>query len=143
LGKGVSVYTVPAAHPRLEHDAAGRLTCVGYVLQYADKRIYVAGDTMVCEELLAGLKALPPIDVALLPVNEHNFFRGRRGIIGNMSIRDAFGLAGEVGIRTVIPVHWDMFAVNSAYPEEIEIVYRKMQPAFELRLAKCPETVAV
>lgn len=141
LGKGVTVHAVPAAHPDLDRDEAGRFRYVGYVLQHEGKRIYVAGDTKVCEELLTSLKALAPIDTALLPVNEHNFFRGRRGIIGNMSIRDAFGLASEIGIRRVIPVHWDMFAVNSVYPEEIEVVYRKSKPNFELRMAKCPETV--
>jgi len=143
LGEGVRVHAVPAAHPRLEQEPAGWYKCVGYVVEHADKRIYVAGDTMVCEELLAALAGLRPIAVGLLPVNEHNFFRGRRGIIGNMSIRDAFSLAAEIGIETVIPVHWDMFTANSVYPEEIQVVYQKMRPAFRLRMARSPETVLV
>jgi L-ascorbate metabolism protein UlaG (beta-lactamase superfamily) len=73
-----------------------------------------------------------PIDIALLPVNEDNFFRRRRGIVGNMTIREAFGLAAEVGIRRVVPVHWDMFAVNSASPEEIKAVYRADAWPFDL-----------
>jgi L-ascorbate metabolism protein UlaG (beta-lactamase superfamily) len=67
-----------------------------------------------------------------LPVNEDNFFRRRRGIVGNMTIREAFGLAAEVGIQSVVPVHWDMFAVNSASPEEIKAVYKADAWPFEL-----------
>jgi hypothetical protein len=38
---------------------------------------------------------LGPIDVAFLPMNERSFFRKRRGIIGNMSVREAFAMAAE------------------------------------------------
>lgn len=134
LGGHLSVRALPAAHPAIARNERGQLACVGYLLEYRGQRIYLAGDTSVTEELLDALKAHGPIHTAFLPVNEHNFFRGRRGIIGNMTIREAFLLAGEVGIRQVIPVHWDMFAVNSAQPEEIEAVYRAMQPDFRLLL---------
>jgi glycosyltransferase involved in cell wall biosynthesis len=67
-----------------------------------------------------------------LPVNEHNFFRGRRGIIGNMSIREAFGLASEIGAKQVVATHWDMFAANSVEPDEIRLVHQKLDPGFAL-----------
>jgi hypothetical protein len=54
------------------------------------------------------------------------------GIVGNMSIREAFGLAAEVGIEQVVPVHWDMFVVNSTSPKEIEAVYESTSWQFEL-----------
>ena len=54
----------------------------------------MAGDTSVYEELLSCLKSVAPIDVAFLPVNEGTF-RDRRGIVGNMSVREAFELADE------------------------------------------------
>ena len=66
----------------------------------------------MCDELIDVLKNIGDIDIALLPVNEDNYFERRRGIVGNMSARDAFGLAAEVGIKSVVPVHWDMFAIN-------------------------------
>ena len=44
--------------------------------------------------------------------------------MGNMTIREAFGLAAEAGIRSVAPVHRDMSAVNSANPEEIGAIYK-------------------
>jgi L-ascorbate metabolism protein UlaG (beta-lactamase superfamily) len=143
LSPSVSIHATPAAHPAIEFDDSGRLKRVGFVLQADERRIYIAGDTSVCDELMAALQVLAPIHTAVLPVNEHNYFRGRRGIIGNMSIREAFGVASELGVQHLIPVHWDMFAVNSVDPDEIRAVYRQVQPGFELLLAPAQTTLRV
>ena len=132
LGVGLRVKAVPAAHPKIRFDQSGQPQAVGYLFKHNGRSLYLAGDTSVCDELLERLKALGLIDTALLPVNENNFFRRRRGIVGNMTIREAFGLATELGIRSVVPVHWDMFAVNSACPEEIHAVYKASAWPFEL-----------
>jgi L-ascorbate metabolism protein UlaG (beta-lactamase superfamily) len=132
LGVGLSVQAIPAAHPRIRVDHDGQPQAVGYLFKHDGRSLYLAGDTSVCDELLEALKGAGPIDTALLPVNEDNYFRRRRGIVGNMTIREAFGLAAEVGIQRVVPVHWDMFAVNSASPEEIKAVYKVDAWPFEL-----------
>jgi L-ascorbate metabolism protein UlaG (beta-lactamase superfamily) len=132
LGAGLSVQAIPAAHPRIRFDQDGQPQAVGYLFKHDCRSLYLAGDTSVCDELLEALKCAGPIDTALLPVNEDNYFRRRRGIVGNMSIREAFGMAAELGIRSVVPVHWDMFAVNSASPEEIKAVYKADAWPFEL-----------
>lgn len=134
LADGLAIHATPAAHPRIERDKLGRLRHVGYVIEYQSKRLYLAGDTSVVQELIDCLMALQPIATALLPVNEHNFFRGRRGIIGNMSIREAFQLADELGMQHVVPVHWDMFAANAVGVDEIRAVYAHMQPSFQLHI---------
>jgi L-ascorbate 6-phosphate lactonase len=132
LGEGLRVQAIPAAHPKIRFDQDGQPQAVGYLFRHHARSLYLAGDTSVCDELLEALKRVGIIGTALLPVNEDNFFRRRRGIVGNMSIREAFGLAAEVGIQRVMPVHWDMFAVNSASPHEIEAVYKADAWPFEL-----------
>jgi L-ascorbate 6-phosphate lactonase len=134
LGEDLKVISVPAAHPVITREGDACAHCVGYVIEYQDRRIYHAGDTSVAEELLTALKRLAPVEIAFLPVNERNFFRDRRGIIGNMTIREAFALADEVGVRTVVPVHWDMFAPNCVPREEIELAYRLLEPRFEMKI---------
>lgn len=136
LSSGLRVHAVPAAHPAIVRDEDGNLECVGYMLEAHGQRVYVAGDTSVSDELLDALRALRPITLALLPVNERNYFRTRRGIVGNMSVREAFQLAAEIGISSVVPVHWDMFAANRVQPDEMLAVYRELQPSFELLLGK-------
>ena len=132
LGAHLRVRAVPAAHPRIITAQDGQPKAVGYLLERHQKRILVAGDTSVCEEVIASLKSLQPIHTALLPVNEDNFFRRRRGIVGNMSVREAFGLAAELQVQEVVPVHWDLFAINSTSPDEIQAVYASEPWPFRL-----------
>ncbi len=141
LSESLKIHAIPAAHPTIERDQKGNLKCVGYMLEIKGKRLYIAGDTGVTQEIIDVLEGLRPISAAILPVNEHNFFRGRRGIIGNMSAREAFQLSDEIGVNTMIPVHWDMFAVNSVSIEEIRAVYEATKPGFELEIQ--PSTIVL
>ena len=134
LNDTIALIALPAAHPDIRRDERGYLLTVGYIMEINGGRIYLAGDTSVKEELIESLMSFMPITTALLPVNEHNFYRGRRGIVGNMSIRDAFSLANEIGIKTVIPVHWDMFAANCVSPDEIKATYQQVMPCFDLQI---------
>ena len=132
LDENLSLLAIPAAHPDIVRDKNGNLACVGYLIKYFDQLIYLAGDTCVKQEIIDTLVASGPIHTAFLPVNEHNFFRGRRGIIGNMSVREAFQFAEEIKAKQVVAVHWDMFAINSVEPEEIKLLHKLLNPNFAL-----------
>ncbi|MBT5715987.1 MAG: glycosyltransferase [Opitutae bacterium] len=132
LGANLSMLAVPAAHPEIIRDKNGNLACVGYLLKYFEKVIYLAGDTCVKQEIIDILVDNGPIHTAFLPVNEHNFFRGRRGIVGNMSVREAFQFAEEIKAKQVVAVHWDMFAINSVEPDEIRLIHKLLNPNFGL-----------
>ncbi len=134
LADDLRVTAVPAVHPSIERDTDGRAHCVGYVIEHQGRRIYHAGDTSIADELMQRLMELVPIDIAFLPVNERNYFRERRGIIGNMTIREAFGLADEIGVKVLVPTHWDMFEPNSAAREEIDLLHALLKPACEIRM---------
>ena len=132
--EGLRVLSVPAAHMEIERDDDGNPACVGYLLEYAGKKLYFSGDTSVRQELLDVLAAHAPIHTAVLPVNEPNFYRERRGIVGNMSLRDAFRFASDIGARHIVPVHWDMFDLNGTFPEEIRLLHRLLDPGVSLQL---------
>ena len=72
------------------------------------------------------MKKFNPIDIAFLPVNEDNFYRRKRGIVGNMSIREAFQFAIDINIKKLVPVHWDLFEANSVSPDEIKAVFNHL-----------------
>lgn len=139
LGAALRVRAVPAAHSEVERDHDGNLACVGFVLEYEGRRIYFAGDTSARQEVIDALVEHGPLHTAFLPVNEHNFFRGRRGIVGNMSVREAFQLAIEIGVSQVVAVHWDMFAANDVDPDEIRLIHKRMNAGFALLLR--PESI--
>jgi L-ascorbate metabolism protein UlaG (beta-lactamase superfamily) len=132
VGRHLRIRAVPAAHKNIEREADSSLRFVGFVIEIGGRRIYHAGDTCVHDLVLAALASVAPVDVMLLPVNECNFFRDRLGIVGNMSVRDAFSLAATSGCMMVVPMHYDMFRLNCVYREEIEAVYRNLQPPFQL-----------
>ncbi len=141
LSADLKVYTIPAAHPEIQRDEHGNLECVGYLFNYCEQNIYVSGDTSVRQEIIDIVSKIGDISVAFLPVNESNFFRDRRGIIGNMSVRDAFTFAQEIDVQKVVPVHWDMFAINSVDPDEMRLVYKSMSPNFSLHIS--PKSINV
>ena len=105
LGLECEIHPVPSAHPRVERDDQGACRWLGYVIRAGNRYIYHAGDTSADEEVIAAVKAIGKIHMAFLPVNERNFSRERRGIIGNMSVREAFHFAEEIGASAVVPTH--------------------------------------
>ena len=132
LGPGWEIHPVPSAHPGVERDDQGTCRWLGYVIRAGSRYIYHAGDTSADAEVMAAVKVFGKIDMAFLPVNERNYFRERRGIIGNMSVREAFRFAEEIGASALVPTHWDMFEANCVFREEIELLYEKISPEFEL-----------
>jgi len=134
IGDNLEIRAIPAAHPTTLRDKDGNLSATGFLVRYMNRHVYHSGDTCVTQEIIDLLREAG-VDTAILPVNEKNFFRDRRGIIGNMSVREAFQFAVEIGARTVIPMHWDMFAENCVYKDEIELLYKKISPDFDLVFA--------
>lgn len=130
----IKIHAVPAAHLDVERDSNGNLSCLGFLLEFQGKRIYIAGDTCLTPEVVNAVQAFKPIHIAVLPVNEHNYYRAKRGIVGNMSVREAFQFAIEIQAKNVVAVHWDMFEINSVFPEEIRLIHSLLNPGFSLSL---------
>lgn len=134
LDSETAVRAIPAAHPELERDARGGFRAVGYLIRHRGRRIYHAGDTSPHREIFAALADEKPIDVAFLPVNERNYYREERGIVGNMSVREAFQMAADLGVDTLVPIHWDLFAPNGVPREELELLHELLSPPFRMLL---------
>ncbi len=142
IAPGLSLRAVPAAHTEIHRNSEGELRDVGYLLKLGETIFYHAGDTIPHPEIFAALKG-EGIDIAFLPVNERNFYRDAQGIIGNMTIREAFQMAIDLQIKTLIPTHWDMFAPNSVFPEEIELLHKLLAPPFELKILYAGQTLEI
>jgi len=134
LNNHLRLHAVPAAHPRFEKDERGFEKYLGYIIEYKGKRIYHSGDTFLNQQLIDAVHVFKPIETALLPVNEHNYAREKMGIVGNMGLRDAFEFATILEVKKLIPIHWDMFAPNAVFPEEIELLYQLLKPSFKMEL---------
>jgi len=110
--KGVTFHGVPAAHESVEKDGQGRCVFMGYVAELGPFRIFHSGDTLLFEGLKEMLIPFS-VDAALLPINGR---KPERRVEGNLNGEEAARLAQEIGARTVIPCHYDMFEFNTETP---------------------------
>lgn len=136
IKSNILIEAVPSAHPEVNIGENGYPNEVGYMLNISGKKLYHAGDTSLRKEVLEKALEFSGIDVAMLPVNEINFMRNEKGIIGNMTIREAFYFANQLKVRTLIPTHWDMFEDNQVFKEEIELLYEKISTVFDLSIGE-------
>jgi len=132
LSPNINLIAVPAAHPEIVRDQDNNSAYLGYVLEVDGVRLLHSGDTSVNQEIIQSILKHGKIHTAFLPVNENNFFKNRMGIIGNMSVREALDFAEELGLKQLIPIHWDMFYLNEALVEEINLLYLRKNPNFKL-----------
>jgi L-ascorbate metabolism protein UlaG (beta-lactamase superfamily) len=133
LSKSVGPFVlqaVPAAHEALDRDAAGRFVYVGFIVKAGPFTIYHSGDTVLYEGMAERLRPFG-VDVALLPINGRT---PERRVAGNLWGREAAWLAKEIGARLVVPCHYDMFAFNTATPDEFVAECRRLgQPCRVLK----------
>lgn len=109
-----TIEALPAAHEALDTDELGRHHYLGYVLTVGPYRVYHSGDTVLYEGLAERLSAFD-LHLALLPINGA---KPERRVAGNLNGNEAAVLARQAGIDLVIPCHYDMFAFNTANPED-------------------------
>ncbi len=107
---GFTFYGVPAKHNEIERDENGNCRYMGYVIKFGDYTIYHSGDTLWFGEMETILRPYK-IDVALLPINGN---KPERKVAGNLDHIEAVKLAKLLGVKCVIPCHYDMFTFNTA-----------------------------
>lgn len=123
-GAGLVVEAVPAIHGVTMEDAYGDGSSlgdgprfVGYLCNGGGVAVYHAGDTILTDGVVAGV-AGRGVDAAFVPINGRDAERERRDIVGNADAREAVELALAAGARTLVPLHWDGFAGNTADPQD-------------------------
>lgn len=104
-------YAIPSAHYGFD-EVDGQPSYLGYCITLNGVRIYHAGDTILYDGLEERVRTFAP-DIAFLPINGRDYYREKRDIVGNLTFWEAAQLAVNVGVKLVIPTHWDMFPHNS------------------------------
>lgn len=102
------IEAVPAAHDELAPEF------VGYVVHCGPWKIYHSGDTLLYEGMAEQLRA-QQVDLALLPINGR---APERRVAGNLNATEAAQLGKQIAARSVIPCHYEMFAFNTADPQD-------------------------
>lgn len=111
---GFTFYGIPAKHNEIERDEKGNCRFMGYVIRFGNFSLYHSGDTLWFEELPELLRPFS-VDLALLPINGN---KPERNVAGNLDAAEAIKLAKYLGVKTLIPCHYDMFSFNTADVQE-------------------------
>jgi len=110
-----SFQAIPSAHESLEQDENGDHKYIGLLIQVGDRIIYHSGDTVPYPDLVKTLKRWK-LDIAILPINGRD---PARGVAGNFTGQEAADLGKVINAGLVIPCHYEMFAFNTASPQEV------------------------
>ncbi len=119
---GIHFTALPSAHYGLDkNEVTGEYTYLGFVLECDGKVIYHAGDTILYDGMLESLNNLSDhFDVCCLPVNGRDAEREAMGMIGNLHPEESLELAWKLKASLLIPMHNDMFKINSLGPQRLD-----------------------
>lgn len=127
-------------HEQLEQDQHGNYRCLGYLISFDHRTLFHPGDCVPYEGMAERLRELcagRQIDVALMPLN------GRlpeRRVTGNFWGREAAQFARDIGVGTVIPMHYEMFTFNTETPGELVESCKRLGQKYYVQ--RCGERVS-
>jgi len=133
---GITFHPIAAKHEEFDKDDRLGYPYQSYVIEYGRVAMYHAGDGIPYDGLADSL--LPfNIDIAFLPVNGRDEKRQKLGIKGNFTYEEAARLAWQIKAKTVIPIHYDMFASNTDNVENFTSYIKKTYPLQKYDVLKC------
>ncbi|MBN1349836.1 MBL fold metallo-hydrolase [candidate division KSB1 bacterium] len=107
----LTVHAIPAAHSKLAYDEANGYHFLSYLIEIEGVTIFHAGDTVPYDGQVDYLKDFK-IDLALLPINGYQ--PPELKFEPNFSIEEAIAFAEAIEAKKVIPMHYDMYTLNTA-----------------------------
>lgn len=137
VGPDVTVDVVYASH---SGDAVGYVFSVGLPASSTDTaaktgsdtgpvRVYITGDSLYEPQLISEMTRA--VDLLCVCIN---------GRMGNMDHEDAARLAGEVGARAVVPMHYGVMPHNTADPQDFLDALTRQSVAATPRVLAIGET---
>ncbi|MBA4386211.1 MAG: hypothetical protein C0410_15865 [Anaerolinea sp.] len=137
--------TLPSAHYGLEQDdTTGEYTYLGFVIEVHGKVIYHAGDTILYDGLVENLLNISDhFDVCCLPANGRDAAREAMGMIGNLHPEESLELAQHLNAAVLIPMHNDMFRVNSLDPQRLNLYAKVHYPGQKVKWMKPGEVLDI
>lgn len=121
----LQIVPVAAAHDEFHRDSEGNYMELSYIIKWGGITLLHGGDMSVYPGLPELLKSFD-IDVAMLPINGGDWLRDGQGIVGNTGFREAADLGAAAGADIIIPMHFDLYAVNEENPAFfVDYIYRR------------------
>lgn len=107
----IKIHGIPAAHSKLTRDTENGFHYLSYIVEIDGLTIFHAGDTIPFEGQTDYFKDFS-VDLALLPINGYQ--PPELEFEPNFSISEAIDFAKKISAKKVIPMHYDMYTLNTA-----------------------------
>lgn len=125
---GISIHAIPAMHEEFDVHPKKGFPYLSYVVSTDGFNIFHAGDTIRYNGQAERLRQYR-IDLALVPINGRDEFRHGLDFAGNFDCEEAVRFARDINAGLTIPMHYDMFTINTADVNE----FRRIADAHGLR----------
>jgi L-ascorbate metabolism protein UlaG (beta-lactamase superfamily) len=109
----MSVLAVPAKHERFDDNVDHGFPYLSYVFRLEGLTLFHAGDTIPYPQQVEKVRPYG-VDVAMVPINGRDDARHRLAFEGNFNCEEAVEFSMLIGARLTIPMHYDMFTLNTA-----------------------------
>lgn len=121
--KDCQILPIPAAHEELHQDKNGNFMELGYKIYFDTLSLYHGGDCCLYDGLDDHLNN---IDIMMVPINGRSYYKLKDDIIGNMTLEEAIILAQTCKADMLIPMHYDLYNINSVNPAQfVDYLYTK------------------
>lgn len=107
----IKIHAIPAAHSKLTYDSANGFHFLSYIVEVDGVIIYHGGDSIPFEGQIDYFKDFQ-VDIAMLPINGYQ--SPELKFEPNFNISEAITFAKEVNAKVLIPMHYDMYTLNTA-----------------------------
>ena len=126
--KEIQIHAVPAKHEEFDKHPQKGYPYLSYVIKIDGISVFHAGDTIPYTGQVECFKQ-HKIDLAFLPINGRDELRHELDLEGNFTCEEAIRFALDINTGLTIPMHYDMFAINTADINE----FRRMADKQNLR----------
>ncbi|MBW7989791.1 MAG: MBL fold metallo-hydrolase [Planctomycetes bacterium] len=111
--KEIHIHAVPAKHEEFDKHPQKGYPYLSYVINIDGVSLFHAGDTIPYNGQVERLKQ-HRIDLAFVPINGRDELRHKLDLEGNFTCEEAIRFALDINAGLTIPMHYDMFAINTA-----------------------------
>lgn len=132
--KDINIHAIPAKHEQFNEDLEKGYPFLSYVIQYHFVTLLHVGDSIPYEGQSQRIQNFG-IDLALVPINGRDEFRHKLNFEGNFTCKEAVEFAKLIQADLTIPMHYDMFTLNTASVEDFmhiaddnQLMYEVLKP---------------
>ncbi|RLA38577.1 MAG: hypothetical protein DRR42_28530 [Gammaproteobacteria bacterium] len=137
---GITIAAVPAKHEQFDKDEIKGYPYLSYIIKIEGLNLLHAGDTIPYTGQVEKFRP-HEIDLAFVPINGRDKFRYDLEFEGNFDCKEAVDFARGVAAGLTVPMHYNMFSINTGDVEEFRQIAMKKKLNFLIMEPSIPKVI--